>query len=172
MIGEIRDKETGEMALKASLTGHLILSTLHTQNVFTAISRLINLGLESHLIATSILLIQSQRLVRKLCPHCKIEDEQALEKIKELKLDETIYQNKKFYKSSGCEECNSGYRGRIVFEEVLVIDDEIRKMIEQKRTALEISRYAEKININSLQKNGVERALEGITSLDEIIRVC
>lgn len=172
MVGEIRDHETGEIALKASLTGHLLVSTLHTQDVFTAMGRMINLGLEPHLIASCLTLIMSQRLARKLCPNCKAEDPDSLRKLAELGEDGNRYGGHRFYRAKGCEMCNGGYRGRIAFEEVLEIDERIKEMIEGKATGGEYLKYAQEMGMRSLKERGIERALEGETSLDEIIRVC
>lgn len=172
MVGEIRDAETGEIALKASLTGHLVISTLHTQNVFTAISRLINLGLEPHMIANSLSLVQSQRLARKLCPECKTEDCGSEKKLKDLGIEYLRYREIKFYKPAGCTECNGGYRGRVVFQEVLMIDEEMKEQIEKGASSRTLEETASEKGIEKLLENGIKKAAEGLTSLDEIIRVC
>lgn len=172
MIGEIRDSETGEIALKASLTGHLVISTLHTQNVFTAVNRLINLGLEPHMVANSLSLIQSQRLARKLCPECKIEDSDSERKLTELDVNPLKYARIKFYKPAGCSECSGGYKGRVVFQEVLMLDEEIKELVEKGAGARDIEKAALEKKTEKLCENGIKKAAEGLTSLDEIIRVC
>lgn len=172
MIGEIRDRETAEIAIKASLTGHLILTTLHTKNIVSAVKRLINLGVEPFMISAGVKGIQNQRLVRKLCPHCKMEDKNYKEKleilgIKNIDFDEKIYTHK------GCEKCNfTGYKDRVVIGEFLYIDNNIEKFITSEINISDFEDRLKELGINSLLENGIEFVKKGITSLDELIREC
>ena len=172
MIGEIRDRETAEIAIKASLTGHLILTTLHTKNIVSAIKRLINLGIEPFMISAGVKGIQSQRLVRKLCPYCKIEDKNYKEKlkilgIKDIKITEKIYTHK------GCEKCNfTGYKDRVVIGEFMYIDSNIEKFITSEINTSDFEAHLKEQGINSLLENGIKFVKKGITSLDELIREC
>lgn len=173
MIGEIRDKETAEIALRASLTGHLVISTLHTNTSSSTIERLINLGAKPYNISAGIKGIQNQRLVRKLCPHCKVVDNEYINKLKILGINENEYKNKIFYTHLGCEKCNfTGYKGRIMIGEFLYINESIVEKIENKVSVRELEKEAILNGMIPLVLNGVNRAIEGITSLDEVIREC
>ncbi len=172
MIGEIRDKETAEIAIKASLTGHLIITTLHTKNTASAIKRLINLGIEPYMISAGIKGIQSQRLVRKLCENCKEEDRNYKEKLKILGIENKIFQNK-IYTYKGCENCNyTGYKDRILVGEFMYIDNNIEKLITSEINVLELENKLKEIGIKSLLENGINLVESGRTSLDELIREC
>lgn len=176
MIGEIRDSETAEIALKASLTGHLVISTLHTNTSSSTIKRLINLGVEPYIISAGIKGIQNQRLVRKLCPHCRTEDYDYKNKLKLLGIDEEqykIYKDKIFYTHSGCEKCGfTGYKGRIIIGEFLYIDEKVTEKIEEGSSVREIEKTGIENGMTALVINGIDRATAGITSLDEVIREC
>ena len=163
MIGEIRDKETAEIAVKASLTGHLVFSTLHSNDSLGCINRLVNLGIDNYLLSLVLQMIVSQRLVRKLCPHCKKEDENYKEKLKSLNLAEENYKDIKFYTSGACEKCmNTGYIGRIPVFEIIYFDESLKNMLAQKKEI--------KQNFKTLLENAMDKAKEGLTSLDEIMR--
>ena len=163
MVGEIRDKETAEIAVKASLTGHLVFSTLHSNDSLGCINRLVNLGIDSYLLSLVLQMIVSQRLVRKLCPHCKKEDENYKEKLKSLNLAEENYKDIKFYTSGACEKCmNTGYIGRIPVFEIIYFDESLKNMLAQKKEI--------KQNFKTLLENAMDKAKEGLTSLDEIMR--
>lgn len=171
MIGEIRDRETAEIALKASLTGHLVISTLHTSTSSSTIKRLINLGAEPYIISAGVRGIQNQRLVRKLCPFCKTEDKDYEKKLELLGMDK--YKGEVFYTGVGCEKCNyTGYDGRTLIGEFLYIDNNIAEKIEKGVSVREIEEEGIKNGMTSLIENGIEKAVLGITSLDEIIREC
>lgn len=173
MIGEIRDRETAEIALKASLTGHLVISTLHTNTSSSTIKRLINLGAEPYIISAGVKGIQNQRLVRKLCEHCKISDEEYKAKLKILGIDDRKYKNKKFYTHKGCEQCNfTGYKGRVIIGEFFYIDDIVAEKIEEGVSVRELEKIGKERGMTTLIENGIDKALLGITSLDEIIREC
>ena len=163
MVGEIRDRETAEIAVKASLTGHLVFSTLHSNDSLGCINRLVNLGIDSYLLSLVLQMVVSQRLVRKLCPHCKKEDENYKEKLKSLNLSEEKYKNVKFYTSVGCEKCmETGYIGRIPVFEIIYFDDILKDMLAQKKEI--------KQNFKTLLDDAMDKAKEGLTSLDEIMR--
>ena len=163
MVGEIRDKETAEIAVKASLTGHLVFSTLHSNDSLGCINRLINLGIDNYLLSLVLQMIVSQRLLRKLCPYCKKEDLNYKEKLKSLNLSQEKYENIKFYASEGCDKCmGTGYIGRIPVFEIIYFDDILKDMLVQKK---EIKR-----NFKTLLDDAMDKAKEGLTSLDEIMR--
>lgn len=173
MIGEIRDKETAEIAIKASLTGHLIISTLHTKNAVSAIKRLINLGVEPYMISAGLKGIQNQRLVRKLCPYCKMIDNQIEEKLRILGIKNNKILENKIYTAKGCEYCNyTGYKGRILVGEFLYIDEEIENLITSKFSTLEIENRLKELGIKTIVDNGLDFVNKGLTSLDELIREC
>ena len=163
MVGEIRDKETAEIVVKASLTGHLVFSTLHSNDSLGCINRLVNLGIDSYLLSLVLQMVVSQRLVRKLCPHCKKEDKDYKEKLKSLNLSEEKYKNVKFYTPDGCEKCmGTGYIGRIPVFEIIYCDDILKDMLAQKKEI--------KQNFKTLLNDAMDKAKEGLTSLDEIMR--
>ena len=163
MVGEIRDRETAEIAVKASLTGHLVFSTLHSNDSLGCINRLVNLGIDGYLLSLVLQMVVSQRLVRKLCPHCKKEDENYKEKLKSLNLSEEKYKDIKFYTSGGCEKCmGTGYIGRIPVFEIIYFDDILKDMLAQKKEL--------KQNFKTLLDDAMDKAKEGLTSLDEIMR--
>jgi len=170
MIGEIRDLETAEIAVQASLTGHLVLSTLHTNTALGAISRLHDMGVESFLLSSSVIGLIAQRLVRKLCPHCKVphelrDDEKALLNIDENNPQHTVFEPK------GCTECNFlGYRGRTGIYEVIPMDETLRGMIHRQESQQTMNEYLRPAH-NTIQQDGFLRVLKGETSLSEILRV-
>lgn len=171
MVGEIRDVETAEIAIRSALTGHLVLSTLHTNDALGAIFRLLDMGVETFLVATSINAVLAQRLVRKVCPKCKEEDSQGI-KAFEKQLDIDTTKPIKVYKGRGCRECkNTGYVGRTGIYELFVIDDTIRQMILENASENEIRAYAKRHGLRSLKEDGARKVLNGITTIDEILRV-
>lgn len=171
MVGEIRDFETAEIAVKAALTGHLVLSTLHTNDAASTITRLINMGIEPFLISSSLILIIAQRLVRKLCPHCKKEEKYSKEHLIKIGFPEDMEQIK-IYSPQGCSECNNtGYSGRIALYEVMPIKDEIKELILTGAPAIEIKKEAVKLGMITLRQSGINKILQGITSVDEVIRI-
>lgn len=171
MVGEIRDEDTLNAAAQASLTGHLVFSTLHTNNASAAISRMAQMGLENYLIADSVLAIVAQRLVRKICPACKHEVKPHKNLLS--KVETHIAPDMLFYKGKGCSKCDlSGYAGRIMISEILVITEEISKMIAKGATNFEIAHYAqEHDNFKPMLFDGLKKAVKGITTLDEVLRV-
>ena len=175
MVGEIRDFETADIAIKASLTGQLILSTLHTNDAPGAITRLIDMGVEPFLVGSSILMTAAQRLMRKICPGCKSEvdvPKNILERVG-LNPDELAAKGiKKFYKGKGCPKCNdSGYYGRMGLLEALLIDDEIKEMVMKKASSDEIKAYAIKHGMQTLRDNALANFVNGSTTLEEVLRI-
>jgi len=173
MVGEIRDQETAEMAIHSSLTGHLVLSTLHTNDAAGTIPRFLDMGAEGFLVATTLNLIIAQRLVRKICSSC-IEPYEPSEEIKQY-LAKTVpdtLQLKKFYRGKGCQECNyKGYKGRIGIYEVLEVNDAIRDLIIKRVSGEEINRQALKNGMVSLLIDGINKASGGSTTIEEVLRV-
>jgi type IV pilus assembly protein PilB len=170
MIGEIRDAETAEIAIQAALTGHLVLSTLHTNDAAGAITRLIDMGIPPFLIASSLGLVVAQRLVRLLCPQCKKDFLVPMETQKELGLEGQP--DLHFFKPIGCPQCDkSGYRGRVAIYEMLPVTDAIEALIMEKASSHAIYRQAQIEGLISLREAGLAKVLAGLTSLDEVIRV-
>jgi len=173
MVGEIRDKETAQLAVEASLTGHLVLSTLHTNTAAAAIARLVEMGVDPHLLSTSLLGIIAQRLVRKLCNSCKVEGRLEEKFIKIVKdyfpdRDPIVY----FPSEEGCAECRGmKYKGRVAIAEVLIVDDDIRRMIAEGATEQELFKKAVEKGMRPMFIDGMEKVLEGITSTEEVLRV-
>ena len=172
MVGEIRDKETAEIAVQASLTGHLVLSTMHTNSASSALARLTDMGIEPFLISSSIKAILAQRLVRKLCDNCKaLDDDVASQnKFKELAKKHLIKENK-IFKSVGCNYCQAaGYKGRLGIYELISIDEEIKKKIYNGVSEQEIEDYCFKKTEN-MESNAVNAVANGLTTIEEIYRV-
>jgi len=169
MVGEIRDAETADIAVKASLTGQLFLSTLHTNDALSSITRLIDMGIEPFLVATSLIMVCAQRLCRRVCPKCKKPTEIPGELLKEIGFTEKTT----FYKAEGCKYCNdTGYYGRIAILEAVLIDDTIREMIIRKRSLDEIRQYAIKnLGMKTLRDDAFIKIKDGLTTIDEAIRI-
>ncbi len=167
MIGEIRDFETVDIAIKSALTGHIVLSTLHTTTACGSVVRLVNMGVEPFLIGSSLIAIAAQRLVRKLCPKCKEAYNPSRFLLSRLGISKGT-----FYKPKGCGEClNSGYRGRIAICEILRMTPSVRGLILKKVRGSEIKQTARKEGMKTLRESGIQKVLQGITSLEEILRV-
>lgn len=172
LIGEIRDKETAQISTQAALTGHLVLSTIHTNNAPATITRLIDMGVEPFLIASSLICVMSQRLLRKLCDHCKQPYKPDEELIKRLGLTNDEAEKITFYKAVGCDECfNTGFRGRMAIFEVMEIDDEIAPLIVEKADASVIKRKALKQGMTTLSQDGLRYVKNGTTTIDEVLSV-
>lgn len=172
MIGEVRDLETAEIAIQASLTGHLVFSTLHTNDSAGAITRLIDMGIEPFLVSSSVVAIIAQRLVRNLCLNCKKEHIPALPELKELGLDPSKASDCKIYIPIGCDKClQTGYRGRTGIYELLLINDEIRNMVLQNVNSQVIKNKAIECGMTTLRADGAAKVLAGITSIEEVLRV-
>ena len=171
MIGEIRDFETADIAMKASLTGQLVLSTLHTNDAASAITRLIDMGVEPFLVASSVSLIEAQRLVRELCPKCREPLEPSQIVLEQFSL--TPAKGATFFKAKGCRLCNeSGYRGRMGIIELFQVDERIRELIVSRAQSWEIKDYAVKtLGMTTLYQDGIKKAEKGLTTLEEVIAV-
>lgn len=170
MIGEIRDHETLEIAIKAALTGHLVISTLHTNDAISAIPRMVDMGIEHYLISGALVAIQAQRLVRKICPYCKVEEKIAASTIEEI--GTFIPEGAKFYTGSGCKECNdTGYMGREMICEVLNISEELSSLIAKGASKDAMLEQARKEGFVNIFENGIAKALDGVTSIQEILKV-
>ncbi|MDO9390836.1 MAG: ATPase, T2SS/T4P/T4SS family [bacterium] len=171
MVGEIRDKETAEIAIRASLTGHLVLSTVHTNSACLTITRLVDMGVEPFMISSSLLVVESQRLVRKVCQNCKEPyqpDQRLLEDFSHNKID---FSKATFYKGRGCSECrNSGYKGRLCLAEILPITPAIRELIMRRATSTEIENKAIEEGMPTLRMDGVIKMMNGVTTIDEVIK--
>lgn len=179
VVGEIRDIETANLSISASLTGHLVLSTMHANSALDSISRLYEMEIEPFLLGTSSIMFMSQKLIRKLCPHCK-------KKIKELPLSQRKWIERRLnhkdmdidkllneydiYEAVGCEKCTNGYRGRTAIAEIFNVTKEMREYISQNRSINEIEDLAEEEGFTSLEYAGVKKVLGGETSIDEIIK--
>ncbi len=174
LVGEIRDFETAEIGIKAALTGHLVLSTLHTNDAPSTINRLLNMGIEPFLVSSATNLIVAQRLVRKTCAECKAPVTISPESFAKLGIPPEEYEQYKnitFYKGTGCDMCNNtGYKGRIALYEVAAVTDPIKELILQGASALEIKREAIRQGMKTLRRSGITKLLEGVTSLEEILK--
>ena len=170
MIGEIRDLETLEIAIKAAMTGHLVLSTLHTNDAVGAINRMIDMGADSFLVATALIGVEAQRLVKTVCPYCKTTYKPAdvyLEPIKSI-----LPKNSVFYKGKGCEKCNiTGFAGRTLITEVFLNDENMESLIAKKKEKLELLHYLRGKDYRTMFYDGLLKALKGITTLEEVYRV-
>jgi len=172
MIGEIRDFETVDIAIKSALTGHLVLSTLHTNTASGSVVRLVNMGVEPFLIASSVVLIAAQRLVRRLCPECKEGYTPSKEVADKYDLFDKNGKIAMIYKPKGCKRCmNSGYRGRLAIVECMRITTAIKDLLFKRARESEIEAKAIEEGMMTLRANGIEDVLEGITSLEEVIRL-
>ncbi|WP_449361313.1 GspE/PulE family protein [Alishewanella longhuensis] len=175
MVGEIRDNETAGIALQSALTGHLVLSTLHTNDAPFAYTRLLDLGVEPFLLSAAVKVVLAQRLVRKLCPHCSVPDSDAAEKVQHLKLSWLAAQQQispNYRKPHGCEHCgNTGYRGRVAIIEYLRCDNALRELLGSSNFLSEAAKLNRDRGYRNLLEDGTLKAMRGETSLEEVIRV-
>ena len=170
MIGEIRDQETLEIAIKAALTGHMVISTLHTNDSISAIPRMADMGIEHYLISGALVAIQAQRLVRKICVHCKVEDELSASVLEEI--HNAVPEGTVFYKGKGCRECGgTGYMGREMICEVLNISEEISSLIAKGVSKEQLLAQAKEEGFIPIFHNGLQKAIDGITSIEEVLKV-
>jgi len=171
LVGEIRDFETAEIGIKAALTGHLVLSTLHTNDAPSTISRLMNMGIEPFLVATSVNLIQAQRLIRRVCSQCKHEQSTPAEALIEVGFSADEAKTLKTFKGKGCATCNNtGYKGRIGLYEVMEVTDEIRELILIGASALELRKKAIEDGMITLRESGLHKIRAGVTTIEEVVR--
>jgi len=171
MVGEIRDTETVDIAVKAALTGHLVLSTLHTNDAASTVTRMIDMDVDPFLVASSILLVSAQRLARKLCTLCREEIEAPKERLIAIGAKPDDLKDAKIYRARGCNRCVEGYRGRFALLETMPIDDTIRNMIIKGANQIDIKQHAVKNGMITLRRCGLLNALRGITSVEEVLRV-
>lgn len=168
LVGEIRDAETAKIASQAALTGHLVLTTMHTNNALQAVTRLVEIGVEPFLVAPSIIGVMAQRLVRKICEHCKekyVPEAETVDRLFEHDGTTDIW----FYRGKGCEECHdTGYFGRLAIHELLIIDDTQRRMITRDASIVEIQEYAMKSGFQTMHYDGIKKVLKGLTTLEEV----
>ncbi len=172
MVGEIRDPETAQIAIQSALTGHLVFTTVHANNVVDVIGRFLNMGVEPYNFVGALNCVLAQRLVRVLCTHCKVPYEPSDEELIESGLNPDEYRRYQYYETGGCEACNwTGYRGRTAIHELLDMSDTIRELIIERRPSSEIRRAAEAEGLRSLRQSAVKKVIEGVTTLREINRV-
>jgi type II secretory ATPase GspE/PulE/Tfp pilus assembly ATPase PilB-like protein len=169
MVGEVRDEETARMAIQSSLTGHLVFSTLHTNDAAGAISRLLDLGVEPYLVSSSLIAVLAQRLVRRICPECKTEYQPTEGELRAMGFTPDAGS---FYIGAGCSKCfNTGYKGRTGIYELMMVDDEIREMVNVRQTAGVIKQKAIEKGLQTLRMYGAKKVLTGATTIAEVLRV-
>ncbi|HEY2083244.1 MAG TPA: GspE/PulE family protein, partial [Verrucomicrobiae bacterium] len=172
MVGEIRDLETAEIAIRASLTGHLVFSTLHTNDAPSAFTRLIDMGIEPFLVASSVEAIMAQRLVRTICPHCKVEQKVQRDYLLKIGFPEEEIATTKFMRGAGCEECRQlGYQGRLAIYELLVLTEALRPLILNRSSSTTIAQKAMDQGMRTLRTDGWNKVKGGITTIEEVLRV-
>jgi len=168
MVGEIRDEETAEIAVRAALTGHLVMSTLHTNDSVSSVTRLVDMGIPPYLVASTVIGAMAQRLVRRLCNNCKEPYEAGIEEQEFMNLEEGTT----LYKAKGCNKCSeTGYKGRLAVQEILTLDDKVEKMIVKGADEIDIKEYAETQGMVDLKHDGIEKVKQGLTSYEELARV-
>ncbi len=174
LVGEIRDNETAEIAIQSALTGHLVLSTLHTNDSVGAVNRLVNMGIEPYLVAASLCAALAQRLVRRICKHCKEEDQQITRRIR-AEMAEVLgipAEDVKAWRGKGCIECNhTGYRGRVAIYEFFLMDEELQDMVAAQKTSGELRKAAIERGMRTLRMDGWEKVAAGLTSIEEVTRI-
>jgi type IV pilus assembly protein PilB len=168
MVGEIRDSETAEIAIRASITGHLVLSTIHTNDAVSSVIRLVDMGIEPYLVSSSVVGVIAQRLVRNICPRCRASYRPSHDEMLMLKMKDPT----PLYKGTGCPACNfTGYKGRTGIHEVLVITREIRELVNRRSSLDQVSQMAARQGTTSLQESCTDLVLSGVTTVDEMIKV-
>jgi len=172
MVGEIRDQETAEIAIRASLTGHLVFSTLHTNDAPSAFTRLIDMGIEPFLVASSVEAVMAQRLIRTICPHCKTEQKVDADYLRRIGFPEDEIGTAKFWHGAGCEECRQqGYQGRKGIYELLIVSEAIRPLIMNRSSATTIAQRAMEAGMRTLRTDGWNKVKAGVTTIEEVLRV-
>ena len=172
MIGEIRDLETASIATNASLTGHLVFSTLHTNDAPSAVARLVDIGMQPFLVASSVRAILAQRLVRRLCQHCKAPSELSETEMRALRIERSQASGAQVMRATGCDQCRrTGFKGRMGIFEMFLIDDEVRHMINKRSSTVVIRQKARELGMRTLREDGVRKVLAGLTSAEEVISV-
>ena len=171
MVGEIRDSETAEIAIQSALTGHLVFSTLHTNDAPSAVTRLMDMGVEPFLITSTVRAVIAQRLVRRICEKCKEPCQPGKAELEDLGLSDDMAKGMKFYKGKGCSECNnSGYRGRTGLYELFILDDNIKELVVKRTSSSVVRDAARKAGMKTLREYGLGKVLEGATTVEEVLR--
>jgi general secretion pathway protein E/type IV pilus assembly protein PilB len=172
MIGEIRDLETASIATNASLTGHLVFSTLHTNDAPSAIARLVDIGVQPFLVASSLRAIMAQRLVRRLCSNCRQPAELSESEMRALQIEPGQLRDAQVMQGKGCDQCRgTGYKGRMGIFEIFVLDDEVRHMINKRKATLSLRQRARELGMRTLREDGVRKVLAGLTTAEEVISI-
>jgi type II secretory ATPase GspE/PulE/Tfp pilus assembly ATPase PilB-like protein len=175
MVGEVRDTETAEIAIRAALTGHLVFSTVHTNDSAATVTRLIDIGVEPYLVSSSLLLVVAQRLVRTICPNCKelnSPDKEDMLWLRDLQLSPDQFPESKLWVGKGCDDCfHSGFQGRTAIYEVLPVGEAIQKQIVDRASATDIKRTAIDKGLETLRMDGIDKLLNGLTTHKEVLRV-
>ena len=172
MVGEIRDFETAEIAVKAALTGHMVLSTLHTNDAPSTISRLLNMGIEPFLVTASVNLVVAQRLARRICADCKelLEDVET-EALRDLQVPEELLAGAQVFEGKGCGRCNeTGFKGRVALYEVMAMTDELKEFVLQGYSSAELKNESIRLGMKTLRQAAVTKLLDGVTTLAEVVR--
>jgi type IV pilus assembly protein PilB len=171
MVGEIRDFETAEIAIKAALTGHLVLSTLHTNDAPSTVNRLLNMGIEPFLVTSSLNAIVAQRLARRICPDCKEETEVPAQALIDIGVSPEEAGDFVVYKGKGCSTCAStGYKGRVALYEVMRMNDELKELVLNGASTIELKREAMRHGMRTLRQAGILKIKEGVTTIEEVLR--
>jgi type IV pilus assembly protein PilB len=170
LIGEIRDLETAQISIQASLTGHLVFSTLHTNDAPSSILRLTDLGIESFLLTATIEAIIAQRLVRRICEKCKEEFEPSIDQLMELQLKPADVEGRTLYRGRGCEHCHGGYRRRLAIFEIMTLDEQLRDLIISQASTAVLRSECRRRGMRTLRESGLLALYEGQTTIDEIVR--
>ena len=172
MVGEIRDLETAEIAINASLTGHMVFSTLHTNDAPGAVTRLIDIGVKPFLVSTSLRAVMAQRLVRKICRHCKRPVTPDSRELRSLNINPAQAANATFAKGDGCGQCNStGYRGRMGIFEILVVNEELQKMIYENAGTVRLRERARSLGMRTMREDGARKVTAGMTTIEEVVSI-
>ena len=172
MVGEVRDEETAAMCIQSSLTGHLVFSTLHTNDAAGAVSRLLDFGVEPYLVSSSLIAILAQRLLRRICSFCKETYKPSATELKELAMDPELLKDAKFHQGTGCDKCfDTGYRGRIGIYELMPINEEVRELIYRRESAGKIKKKALQFGMKTLRMDGARKAIAGTTTVAEVLRI-
>ncbi len=171
MVGEIRDKETGNIAINAALTGHLVFSTLHTNDAPSAVARLVDMGVKPFLVASAVRAIMAQRLVRKICKNCAEPVEARASDLEALGVSAEFFKDASLMQGKGCSECTNGYRGRVGIFEIFMIDEAVQELIYEGVSAHQIRQYARQAGMRTLREDGLRKAGAGVTTLEEVARV-
>jgi len=171
MVGEIRDLETGEIAINAALTGHLVFSTLHTNDAPSAVTRLVDMGVKPFLVASAVRAIMAQRLVRRVCKHCGVETQPTEEELAAVGMPLSAFEHATFKRGKGCSECKGGFKGRMGIFEIFILDETITDLIYQNADANAIRDRARQLGMRTLREDGLRKCAAGMTTIEEVVRI-